>query len=263
MKIKMSLLENAYDYLHNSLYFYHLATYEEYPDDYKRFWKFSIVNIIQSMELMFKEVLRRENEIFIYENIDKPKNTVSVTTAIHRLKNIVKIDIDESDERIIKRAIELRNLITHFELELNVRELSTIYTIVFEFLYSFHHRFLGVELHEHIHEQYWEEEGYLIEQFKSEFVPYNGISVHRNHPIVVAESQLFPYFEVEGVKYKRIKYGEESGVDYLSELCPDCAVKQGYFHAFNCDDESCPKCGGQAISCSCQLYKNFFEDDVS
>lgn len=257
----MSLLDNAYDYLHNSLYFYHLATQDEYPDDYKRYWKFSIVSIIQSVELIFKEVLRRENEIFIYENIDKPKNTVSVSTAIQRLKNIVKVDIDEKDELILKRAIELRNLITHFELELDIIELATIYTVIFEFLHSFHYRFLGKELHDCIHPDYWEEEGYLIEQFNNEFIMYNGESVHRNYPILIAEAQLFPYFEINNVDFKRIKFGEEKRFSGINKVCPGCSVKQGYYHVFNCDDEICPKCSGQAITCSCEVYKNFYEEE--
>ncbi|MBD8498643.1 hypothetical protein [Paenibacillus arenosi] len=261
MKIKMSLLDNAYDYLHNSLYHYHLATHEDYPDDYKRFWKFSIVSIVQSAELMFKEVLKRENEFLIYENIDKPKNTVSVSTAIHRLKNIVKVDIDDRDEIVIRRAIELRNLITHFELDLDIIELSTIYTVIFEFLHSFHFRFLGEELHEYIHQEYWEEEGCLIEQFRSEFILYNGINVRKNYPIQIAESQLFPFFKIEGIEHKRVKYGKEPRFTGFNQICPGCAVKQGYYHVFYCDDEICPKCGGQAITCSCEVYKAFYEDD--
>lgn len=33
--------------------------------------------------------------------------------------------------------------------------------------------------------------------------------------------------------------------------CPDCAAKHGGFHHPGCDWETCPKCGGQLISCGC------------
>ena len=33
--------------------------------------------------------------------------------------------------------------------------------------------------------------------------------------------------------------------------CPDCNVAPGGNHHFNCDQEYCPKCGGQLISCDC------------
>jgi len=38
-----------------------------------------------------------------------------------------------------------------------------------------------------------------------------------------------------------------------SELhtCHDCNAKPGELHELGCDMETCPKCGGQLISCSC------------
>ena len=33
--------------------------------------------------------------------------------------------------------------------------------------------------------------------------------------------------------------------------CPDCNIVPGGKHHSNCDQEHCPKCGGQLISCDC------------
>ena len=33
--------------------------------------------------------------------------------------------------------------------------------------------------------------------------------------------------------------------------CPDCNVAPGGMHHANCDQEHCPRCGGQLISCDC------------
>jgi len=33
--------------------------------------------------------------------------------------------------------------------------------------------------------------------------------------------------------------------------CPDCNVVPGGNHHANCDQEYCPRCGGQLISCAC------------
>ncbi|MBU5673269.1 hypothetical protein [Paenibacillus brevis] len=260
-RIKMNLRENAYDFLHRSLYHYHLATYDEYPTDYKRFWKFAIADIIQAMELLFKETLRVEHELLVYENVDKRKNTVSISAAFDRLKSIGKIDITKDDENIINRAIQIRNLVMHYELDLNTQELANIYAILFEFLHNYHFKCLGEEMHKFIHPQYWEEEGELMEKFRSEFVMYDGEEVHRNHPVIIAESQLFPFFAVQGIEYKRIKYGDEPNNWGKHDRCPDCAVRKGLYHALNCDWELCPKCGGQAISCNCNLYNDLYDEN--
>ena len=33
--------------------------------------------------------------------------------------------------------------------------------------------------------------------------------------------------------------------------CPDCNAKDGHPHHVNCDQERCPKCDGQLITCGC------------
>jgi hypothetical protein len=66
----MSLLDNAYDSVNESL---RLAQRAETSE---RAWKFAILNLVQAIKLLLKERLYRENRLFIYDNIDKPRNTV-------------------------------------------------------------------------------------------------------------------------------------------------------------------------------------------
>lgn len=52
-------------------------------------------------------------------------------------------------------------------------------------------------------------------------------------------------------KYERIPYGG-NGED-ASEPCHDCGVMEGAYHHDGCDNETCPKCNGQALGCDCNF----------
>jgi hypothetical protein len=51
----------------------------------------------------------------------------------------------------------------------------------------------------------------------------------------------------EGVEYQPVPFD----VNGPLERCPDCSVLKGGIHHFGCDQDKCPVCGGQFISCGC------------
>ena len=62
------------------------------------------------------------------------------------------------------------------------------------------------------------------------------------------------HFEIDGERYSRIGYGEDGNYD--EDGCRDCGVKQfGDKHHWNCDNEKCPACRGQALGCNCDDFE--------
>lgn len=61
-------------------------------------------------------------------------------------------------------------------------------------------------------------------------------------------------WEIDGIAYKRLRYGQEERFGELGipeVRCPNCGVTEGRVHDWGCDWEECPCCHGQAISCDC------------
>lgn len=60
---------------------------------------------------------------------------------------------------------------------------------------------------------------------------------------------------LNGKPIERLKVGESDRDWDMEEndRCPDCNAKYGHYHHFGCDIERCPVCGGQFISCDCDI----------
>lgn len=111
--MKLSLFENAKSYLSESLE----KAVAAKSDD--RQWKFAIANLVQAVELFFKERLRMEHEWLIYTDVDKRKHTVSIGKAASRLNALCQLNIEYEEGNKNKPtsdlllAVRCRNDITH------------------------------------------------------------------------------------------------------------------------------------------------------
>lgn len=250
--LTLSLEDNAYAFLNQSLQHYRKTSRNIQE------WPFALLHIVQSLELLLKQVLETINPILIYKDIDQPgKQTVSLEQALHRLENL-RVPIEEKERAVIRRAALKRNLVVHYKVELNRFEWKKLYAQLFEFLHFFHHKHLKTELHSHIARDNWNVEARLMLFFRENFITYNGLEMDTTHPKNIIDSQRIVGYSDGLQDYYRIKYGEESRVlPFGDDPCPDCAVVLGQYHADGCDIEECPTCHGQALGCPCTKLFEF------
>jgi hypothetical protein len=75
-------------------------------------------------------------------------------------------------------------------------------------------------------------------------------------------------YRIGGELFDAIKYGDEPAddiagfrVDWRSKQCHDCRTPKGGYHHPGCDQERCPKCGCQLISCDCDIEEEIEDED--
>lgn len=255
--LKLDLLKNAHSFLDESL---RNATLAE--EDVRQ-WKFALINIAQAIELFVKERLRRVHSLFVYAIIDKPRHTVSLETALARLKQC-KVHLDEEDLVRVKRAKDIRNDLVHFGANLTSQQLENSYVDLFEFAHVFHEKELDGELHDFISNDHWGTEAALMEKFRREHVSYQGERIVKSFPSEIVRSQFFPNYTFGGNVYDRIPYGQDWPEDVEEPArpnCRDCGVVAGQFHAVRCRMEQCPRCHGPLVSCSCASTRHDADRD--
>jgi len=133
-KLKLDLIKNS------TSYFREAVAYAQRDGVNETRWKFAIINVVQAMELAFKEKLRRIHPTLIYLSVDERKETVSLTKALARLIDpaIGGLVIAEKDPKKIEMAVKLRNELTHFEIEHEHEHLEAKFADIFGFMIFFY-----------------------------------------------------------------------------------------------------------------------------
>ena len=140
--IKLGLLENSHAFLRPAV-----ADALAAQTDTRK-WQFAVLHLVQSLELAVKAKLHKVHPVFIFEDIDKRKNTISLTGALRRLQcpEVAGVPLPNRDLADIERVVELRNQITHSQFELKVRYAEAKFFEVFAMVARFQAQHLDMEI---------------------------------------------------------------------------------------------------------------------
>ncbi len=143
------------DLLNNSVsYFREAVSYAQQDEPDTNQWKFAIVNVVQAMELAFKERIRRVHPVLIWESVDKKDKSVSMRSALARLTDPTMggIAISTNDQQKIIKAVDLRNELIHFEFDHEHDHIEGKFAEIFSFLIFFYREHLEMETSEFVDE---------------------------------------------------------------------------------------------------------------
>jgi hypothetical protein len=144
--IQFDLLSNAIDSLTQAV---NLLAWKDIRSDQARL-KHAITNAAHAIELLLKERLRRVNASFVWENVDKYPSlevrTVTIDTAISRLKNIGDVTFTGNDEKNLRSLRTTRNAIEHYEWHTTEKEAKVIVGNALSFAFSFAVEHLGTDI---------------------------------------------------------------------------------------------------------------------
>ena len=144
--VQFGLLANARDSLRHAV---ELLALKDIGSDHARL-KHAITNAAHSIELLLKARLQQVNPAFVWENVDKYPNlearTVTVDTAMSRLKNIGGVAFSENDHMVLRSLRTTRNAIEHYEWSTTEKEAKVIIGNALSFAFSFASEQLGTDL---------------------------------------------------------------------------------------------------------------------
>lgn len=234
--VKLNLLENSHSFLVEAV------DKAIGAENNVKHWQFAILNLVQSLELSLKLVLKNIHPLFIFENIDKPTHTISITNAIKRISNpeIGNVVFTKNEKNGMQSAIKLRNEITHSEFELSVDYAQAHFFRVFSLLATIQRRQFG----------------HQIEDFLSEEAIGSLIIIDKSRKVLTENA-------IQRIKDEDIKSS------YILE-CPNClsdtfvihdSIDTCYSCSYNEEFRDCPHCENLFFSSELEPIHNHFDID--
>ncbi len=98
-------------------------------------WKYAIINVSNSLELLLKSILEREHWSLLFDDINKATKSalasgdfrsVEFGTAIKRVGNVVGLSLPRNDTDTLRLVRDLRNRLTHFTVSLDLSQVKSI-----------------------------------------------------------------------------------------------------------------------------------------
>lgn len=158
--MELTLFKNSIDFLSKGIDDFIQG--EGTKDDWH--FKYAIINISQSVELLLKHILLEKHQIFIYKDIDKDNDneknikTVDFMTAINRINKLYDIEINEKQKEILTRVRDRRNDYMHYEVNIdNYHHAVAIISKTFPVIDQLLQNYLETKLIDEIPSEIWEE----------------------------------------------------------------------------------------------------------
>ncbi|MGE0623189.1 MAG: hypothetical protein AB7O54_11265 [Pseudomonadales bacterium] len=102
--------------------------------------------MVQAIELVMKEALRREHHWLVFRNVDKRALTVSWDEARSRLRSLGLLNLEEQEEDDLQFAFKKRNEIMHHEVTIEPERLKPVFAKLLGLTSDLYWQLLGEEL---------------------------------------------------------------------------------------------------------------------
>jgi hypothetical protein len=126
-RMQFNLLDNALDYL--------MSAAEHAKHDERRHWKYALLHLVASLELLVKARLEHEHWSLLFADVDRANETslrsgdfrsVDFDTACARLKNIATVHIDKVALQRLEELRKLRHRVQHFAIDVDLEQVKSL-----------------------------------------------------------------------------------------------------------------------------------------
>ena len=171
-RLDLSLVENGLDYV--------LSAAEHVEGGSARDWKYSLLHLVDGIELVLKARLQQAHWSFLFDDIDKATQaklasgdfrSTDLEDTLNRLRDLADVALDDEVRRYLIDLRNVRNKVRHFAVNVELDQLKGLLAkglnFVLEFCRDFLPHALDEETKHQIHEHAREFGEFVAERLKS------------------------------------------------------------------------------------------------